>query len=139
MDEVSFDADRSVDGSELNELRAEPEVFVDDGDIALFDLAVSAGNLSRISRRESLAVGRFWPAGVSMKVGKRIMVAGMEAGTQPRYLHLDISGDPGYLMYRLSERSKSCVSTVSLRNYPIFAACRKATLCYGYSQCKCAE
>lgn len=49
-------------------------------------LDASAGNLLSISRRESLAVGRVLDVGVSTKVGKRIMMAALEAGTQPRYV-----------------------------------------------------
>ena len=95
LDEGSFDLERSLGETELRELLAELDVFVDEGDVSRFVFDSSAGNLSRISRRESLAVGRFSHAGVSTKVGKRIMVAGTEAGTQPRYLQLEIKWRSG--------------------------------------------
>jgi len=57
----------SLDSTELNELLAELVTPADSGDELrlLLSCGLSAGNLVKIWRKESCAVGRFWPGGVS--------------------------------------------------------------------------
>jgi len=65
----------SDDSTEAVELLA--ELDEDAGTESLLSVAFSDdGNLFKIMRSESLAVGRFGHVGASWKVGKRIMVAG---------------------------------------------------------------